>query len=221
MSSCFSLRRKEINNGVCLRYLKKEYPFLFSLEFLLKESKLLTLTNFKNVFLINATQMAHNFLKIIQERKYSEEIADILLRLKSIPSELRRPNDEVVACLLILPYMFSASSRFVYRLYGESTSIPDFFQEGSIYPDVVVIGDPFRSPRIYVVAEGEIMILCSEFIEAIIACMAIYCCCNIKYPDEANDAYLFIQTQFLNLKHHGKLPRRIITLAEKVKKGVI
>lgn len=218
MELCFSYRRKEINCDVSLHYLKEEYPFMFTYKSILKEFQMLMSIDVEKTFLTNAFHVAPILIKIVYERSNSEEIVHIL---NSMPSELK-PNDGVVACVLILPYLFSVSSSLVYNIYDENMPVhggPNSIQEGPHCPHVAVMGNPFNCNQAYVVAEGEIMIECSGFIEAIIACMTIYYCCNIKYPEEAIDTYHFIQTQFLKLEHLHKLPHKLTVLVERIKKG--
>lgn len=216
MELCFPYRRKEINSDVSLHYLKDEYPFMFTYGSILKEFQMLMSVDVEKTFLTNAFQVAPNLMKFVYERSNSEDIVHIL---NFMPSELK-PKDEVIACVLILPYLFSKSSSSIYNVYDENMPVhggPHSIQEGPRCPHVAVMGNPFTCSQAYVVAEGEIIIECLGFIEAIIACMSIYYCCNIKYPEEAIDTYHFVQTQFLKLVHLGKLPQKITMLIERIK----
>lgn len=121
-------------------------------------------------------------------------------------------------CILSLPFLFSETCNSVYKIYPEVTSADEIV--GVTTPHVAVIGSPFTSCIVFVVAEGEKVIECSEFVQAVIACMALYYCCNVQYPIEAKCTFIFIQIQLLKLHHYGKFPRKVITFVDKLKKSI-
>lgn len=218
MELCFSYRRKEINSNVSLNYLKSEYPFMFTTDGILKEFLLLMIIDAENTFMNNARLIARNLIKFAEERKkLPEDMHNILKMFSLIPYIEKKPNDEVITSLLILPYLFLENSDFMYKSYPADTPMQDIVT-GPATPHVAVVGNPVTSSKVFVVAENEILIECYDFVQAVVACMAVYYCCNIKYPDEANHVYYFMQMQLLKLEHHGKkLPRKVITLVEKIK----
>lgn len=68
----------------------------------------------------------------------------------------------------------------------------DHFSPGSSWRHV-------SSNEVYVVAEQQILIECSDFLEALTTLIGLYFVCNIKYPHEAEKTFIFIQTYCLKL----------------------
>lgn len=160
-------------------------------------------------------EIAPYFLKISEERKKKKYLLDILKTYNSLPE--KHINDKLVACLLILPLLISDKPEMLYNVYPTETSI-EKIKLGPTTPHIAVIGSPYRSSLVFIVAENEILIEGVEFVQSVISTLSLYYCCNIKYPVKGSGTYTFIELKLLKLKHGGVIPRKVVTLCEKLNK---
>lgn len=154
-------------------------------------------------------------LKVAEEKKKKNGLHDLLNIYYNLP--VKQVNDNLIACILILPQLLSEKSEILYSIYQIGTSL-DQVKLGLKTPHVAVIECPFRSSLVFIVAEDEILIEGVEFLQSIISTISLYYCCNIKYPLKGGGTYTFVDLKFLKLKHGGIVPRKVVTLCEKLKK---
>lgn len=221
MELCFANRRKILNNSLMtIEDIKKLYPFLFTVHGLVKEFNLLMALNIDHTMLSELQSLSPKLLKLAEQKKknMSPETSSLLTDFEQTNANECHVNNSLIIGILLLPFFLSENKDLLFRIYPSETSAEEIVVDGPITPHVVVIGSPFTSSLVYLVAEGQIVLEAVEFLQAIISLIALYYCCNIQYPNKGKQIFRFIEIQLLKLQGNSVPPRRVLTLIEKLKK---
>lgn len=116
-------------------------------------------------------------------------------------------NNKLVLSIILIPEILNEKHEFLYRKCPIETELSKL-EDDIITPHLCVIGDPFSSSEIYIIAEKRILIECCEFVEAIATLIGFYFVANIEYPAEAAATFKFFHAyvfKFQRIKLPGKL----------------
>jgi hypothetical protein len=220
MELCFANRRKVLNDSVIrIEDIKNLYPFLFSVDGLVKEFSLLMAFDIDNCVLSELNNLAPKLLKLADQKskKMPPEMLTFLNEFKQINVNDFHINNSLIIGILLLPFFLAENGDLLYKMYPAETSVEDVGC-GPTTPHVVVIGSPFSSSLVFIVAEGNIVFEAFEFLQSIISLVALYYCCNIQYPDKGKHMFRFIDIELLKLKGNSIPPRKVLTLIDKLNK---
>ena len=121
-------------------------------------------------------------------------------------------NNKVIRTILLIPEILGEKSDFLYKTFPLETSMQDF-SDTHVTPHLCVVGEPFSTSEVYIVAEKKNLIECCDFIEGIITLIGLYFVANIEYPKEAMATFKFFQSYILKLQCKS-LPGKLITFCK-------
>ncbi|XP_064632849.1 uncharacterized protein LOC135491116 [Lineus longissimus] len=205
MKETYPLQRRIINADVPIASLKKEWPFLFKIPYLLDHFEKLTGVDLASVFeeqLVgrNKGERIFNFMisasqnsKLPALKKWIEIIKENMATVKS-----KKPASHGVV-LLINAY-FDEQEDALFRCYGIGGKKDDILKDKSALksPYIAVLGDQddilLGKNMYYLVIEGEIVNEnVPDFSTAVQMLFASFYVLNIKYPMEAEATLEFLQ----------------------------
>ena len=204
LKKTFNDRRRLIESNIPLGELKKEYPALFTVTGMYYDFKVAYNIDLQKTFLNNLASCSPGIIKYAHKKKIND--------LLTTEEDDNNINYRIIQVALILPLIFEEKPDYIYKKYPVEATL-DNLQDVPVTPHLSIIGDPFTSSEVYVVAENITLIDCSNFIEGISILLGLYFVANIAYPKEAIFTYKFLEYYILKFPCK-KIPRKLLTLSK-------
>jgi hypothetical protein len=84
----------------------------------------------------------------------------------------------------------------------------------------IVIGGTVDEPNeeMAVAAENQVLLKASGILEAFECLMCIYYVCNVQYPKDCANTYMFLQRSILKVFDNQKVPTKVLILMSELDK---
>ncbi|XP_073250654.1 uncharacterized protein [Porites lutea] len=224
MDLTYSFRREYLTKEmVPLLDIKEKYPFLFDEKEVRNEYCRLmadedAATGIEEKFLKLGSKIIEYSKK--KNLKGSEPLLD-LLKCDSDDEEDTPPTseDQALIALCLLPMILERAPKngqsqcdFLYQNGDDAKQIAHNAKEG-MTPFIIFEGQLQASDDIYLSGERNLLLKVNGgHTSALVTLLLIYFVCNIEYPKECRNTYLFLQREVLNVYDSVKLPTKVLQL---------
>lgn len=197
-------RRSAINSNTLMGDLKNMFPALFTVFGIQYDFNVLYNIDLEKA-MFTSLQACSSAVEAYAKKKRKGE------SLINVPISENIKN-KVIRTILLIPKILGEDSDFLYKEFPSETSMLDL-SDTHVTPHLCLVGDPFSTSEVYVVAEKKNLIECKGFIEGIVTLIGLYFVINIEYPKQAMATFKFFQSYILQL-HCKNLPGKLITFCK-------